>query len=702
MPIEVPRAPACVDGYARVSRVGLRKGERFISPAVQEETIRQWAGARGVRVLEVFVELDESGGRSDRALLELAIRRVEDGISDGIAVAKLDRFGRSLVDGLRAIERIHRADGLFFAIQEGLDLTTDAGRLVLRIMLGMAEWEQDRTRSSWEVAKARAVARGVYMGSVAPVGYRRTRGGRLRPDPAVAPVIAEAFRLRADGASQRGVGRFLEASGVRTSLGNAGWTPAATCRLLGKRVYLGEVASGPYVREHAHPALVDAATWQLAQRPRLRAAPAGNRPALLRGLVRCASCGLAMSPTTGHTRGVRRFQYACRRTSAAGPCPEPASVEAHSLEALVEDVAFDLLQRRRRAPTEALRDAERRLEAREAALVRYRDSDRVLATLGETAFADGLKARHERARDARLDVAAARARLGVHALAATRGLERDWPTLTVAARNDVLAKVIDVVFVAPGRLNLDDRVLICPAGTAPTNLPQRGDRRRAPRTIHAQRRWIQPNTTPGAAIRWSPARLERELRAFLRGGTHWPTHSAFQRAGRERLHRQAVLQGGETYWAHRFGLAIDPKAVTWARWTDERIRTALRLFLADKTVFPPIKEFEAAGLQSLRNAITHTGGVRRWSDEMVIPRHSRCQGPRGSWTDDDIREVLDELCRGRTTFPTVREFKRAGLASLTATLYRQGTMQTWADRTGLPRASPGPRRAPRTRQISSG
>src|SRR4051794_24837085 len=110
-----------VDGYVRVSRVGGRRGERFISPAVQRELIESWAAARGLRVLEVFEELDESGGRADRPLLERALGRVERGVSQGIVVAKVDRFGRSLISGLAAIERVRVAGGTFFSIQDGLD-----------------------------------------------------------------------------------------------------------------------------------------------------------------------------------------------------------------------------------------------------------------------------------------------------------------------------------------------------------------------------------------------------------------------------------------------------------------------------------------------------------------------------------------------------------------------------------------------------
>ena len=112
-----------------------------------------------VTVGEVFEELDESGGRADRPLLMRAIERVESKESAGVVVAKLDRFGRSLIDGLAAIERIRAAGGTFVAVQDGLDITTPTGKLVLRIMLSMAEWELDRIRAPWEVARERAVAR---------------------------------------------------------------------------------------------------------------------------------------------------------------------------------------------------------------------------------------------------------------------------------------------------------------------------------------------------------------------------------------------------------------------------------------------------------------------------------------------------------------------------------------------------------------
>ena len=56
--------------------------------------------------------------------------------------------------------------GTFASVQDGFDLRTDAGRLVLRIMLSMAEYELERMRSNWNDAKARAVL--VIGGSLVP------------------------------------------------------------------------------------------------------------------------------------------------------------------------------------------------------------------------------------------------------------------------------------------------------------------------------------------------------------------------------------------------------------------------------------------------------------------------------------------------------------------------------------------------------
>ena len=611
-----------VDGYVRVSRVRGRRGKRFISPVVQRQQIAQWAAARGARLLSVFEEIDQPAG-SDRRLLERAVVGVETGVSQGIVVSKVDRFGRSLVSGLAAIERISAAGGTFFSIQDGLDTSTDTGRLVLRIMLSLGEWELDRIRVSWQQTHARAVARGAYITPATPVGYRRTRAGCLRPDPPVAEIVAGAFALRARGEPVSSIARWLQEHGVRTSAGNLGWSWSTTASLLANRVYLGEVRWGRHVNSHAHAALVDPATWEAAQHPRVARVASDAPPALLAGLVRCASCGMAMSPIwRRRSDGGRERRYTCRGQSAAGACPTPAAITGDYLEPHVEHVVFAILARRRRRPRRACEDAEHALEQADRALTTYRDSDRVLATLGEAAFAAGLASRVAKVRAARLRLADMRDRLAVHALPAIASLDRDWPSMSLAGRRDVISRAINCVVVAPGRLNIEQRVTVCPAGTArPQSAGQRGGRRAF--DVNGRGRHVRHDC-------WSRGRIERDLTRFLVGMDAWPSAEAFIRAGRGRLYEQIVRQAGISCWAHHVGLTIPFAVRSREPWTEERVRAGLRLYLSGKCRWPSIAEFNADGVGRLRDAVMRTGGMRRWVGEFPLP----CTGAQrgGMWT----------------------------------------------------------------------
>src|SRR5215217_7408013 len=209
-----------LDAYIRVSRVGKRRGPSFISPLVQREAIEAWARHQRVELLEVFEEFDESGARRDRPLLQRALERVEHHVSTGIVVWRVDRFGRSLADGVRNIERIRAAGGAFYSVGDGLDINSPAGRLVLGILLSVAEYQLDGIRDSWDAAAERAIRRGIHVEPLVPVGYRKTRTGRLKPHAVNGPILTELYELRASGGSQRSCAGFLEQHGVLTGKGN--------------------------------------------------------------------------------------------------------------------------------------------------------------------------------------------------------------------------------------------------------------------------------------------------------------------------------------------------------------------------------------------------------------------------------------------------------------------------------------------------
>jgi len=83
--------------------------------------------------VDVLVELDKSGGDANRPLWNQAIERVVCGDVGALVVWNLDRFSRSVVDALAAIDRIAAAGGRLVS-EDGT-----IGRLERTILLAVAE-----------------------------------------------------------------------------------------------------------------------------------------------------------------------------------------------------------------------------------------------------------------------------------------------------------------------------------------------------------------------------------------------------------------------------------------------------------------------------------------------------------------------------------------------------------------------------------
>jgi DNA invertase Pin-like site-specific DNA recombinase len=594
-----------LDGYVRVSQVAGRGGESFISPAVQREQIEAWAKVHGATLGHVFEELDQSGARADRPMLTEALARAERGDSQGIVVAKLDRFGRSLIDGLANIERLGRAGATFVSVADGLDISTPTGKLVIRIMLSMAEWELDRIRENWAVARARAIGRGVHP-TAAPFGYRRRGDGRLVPEEPAAALVAEVFRRRAEGETLGTLLDLLNASGLRTRRGGA-FVETSLRGILANRTYLGEVRWAGHSNPEAHVPLVDRATWQLAQSP-LRF-QSNRRTSLLGGILRCGSCRMKMSVESGVFRhGTHGSVYRCPGRTSAGPCPAPARVGGEEIEGLVEELVLSLARHRRAdvAPART-RAAEKAMARAEHALERYRDDSGAVTALTPERFADGLRRRQRDVETVALELAAAAREVPPEDEAAGN-LEAVWTALAVKERRSAIEERIDCIFVMAGEGPVRGRAWVLRRGRGPADVPRRG-------VPIGELRPFKPDAGSGATRlprprRWAPGRIEAELRTWREGSREWPSYAEFLLAGRARLHRQILGYGGARYWARRLGWDGAPRTT---RWDEETILGGLRPILAGREVWPSAAEFRELGLEGLRRAVIRHGGITLWA-----------------------------------------------------------------------------------------
>jgi DNA invertase Pin-like site-specific DNA recombinase len=609
------------DGYIRVSQTAGRSGERFISPVVQREQIQSWAAAHGRAVGEIFEELDASGARGDRPMLLNAIERIEAGISQGLIVARLDRFGRSVRHGIAAIERIRAANGTVVCVQDGLDLSTDSGTLVFHILLSMGQWELERIRESWDVARAKAISRGVHVGSTVPFGYQRGPSGRLTVDAETGPLVAEMFRRRADGATLAELGRWLENQRARTARGNPFWCTSTLSRMLTNRVYLGELRAGQHVARETHDALVGPGDWRRAQSPRVASLPNAKRQTLLGGLLRCAGCGRILHSRTIKVRSGRRIaSYFCDAQSSQGRCDASASVTGPTIETFVEEAFFGELffRARNQQPVQSrLRQLQAELQQDENELDAYRDRPRIVEALGEERYVQGLRTRMRAVDLSMQALAIEERRIQACQLPSASELEDQWPALTVEERRNALGEFVDCVFVARGWGEIGDRVSLYFRGEEPSDLPGRGWKRRAPASFDRRKLKRRRLRRPP---RWSKAKIRERLEAALEGLSEWPLPEEFTRTGNGPLYAQVIRTGGPEHWAIRMNKGRPSARQGIGQWNRRLAQRTLRDFVRGRKVFPTQRDFSDSGYRGLYAWLQKHGGMGYWAAECGLPR----------------------------------------------------------------------------------
>ncbi len=118
-----------------------------------------------------------SGARSDRPGLTDALAYLRDG-EDTFVVPRLDRLGRSLPDALRTVQALaERGIGLQ-ALDVQLDTSTASGRLMLNMLLMLADWERDLLRERTREGVARARAAGRRPGPKPKLGAEQVQAAR--------------------------------------------------------------------------------------------------------------------------------------------------------------------------------------------------------------------------------------------------------------------------------------------------------------------------------------------------------------------------------------------------------------------------------------------------------------------------------------------------------------------------------------------
>ncbi|WJN62672.1 serine integrase [Streptomyces phage phiScoe10] len=287
--------------YTRVSRDDTGEGQ---SNQRQERECRRLTDYKRLDVVAVEADISISAySGKERPAWRRVLGMVRAGEVDYVIAYHMDRMTRSMLD-LEELIVLCEEHGVGIATAVGdIDLTSDMGRMVARILAAVARAEVERKSARQKLANAQRAAEGKpHSGGQRPFGFDRDHRTHI-PE--------EAAKIR-DGAKRALAGEPLvslasewgmTARGVKNVLVNP--------RCAGIRMYLGErVGEGdwePILDIETHLRLVESLTDPARIKGTVKM---GRTPvSLLTGIAVCSTCGVTVRGSS--VRG--RLTYSCRR-----------------------------------------------------------------------------------------------------------------------------------------------------------------------------------------------------------------------------------------------------------------------------------------------------------------------------------------------------------------------------------------------------
>lgn len=339
---------------------------------------------------EIVGEYEDAGksGKSIEGRLEFNrmmedIKSGKDGVSY-VLVFKLSRFGRNAADVLSTLQVMQDFDVNLICVEDGIDSSKDAGKLMISVLSAVAEIERENIRVQTMEGRIQKAREGKWNGGFAPYGYKLEKGMLY-----INEEEAEAIRIIFDqyvhtDIGANGLAKYLANHGINKIQRQNGKNPlfdaALIRRILKNPVYCGKIAYGRRRTEKVHgtrndyrlveqenyllvdglhEAIVSEGLWHEAQVKLLAQAKKyekvnngkDNKVHLLTGLLKCPICGAGMygNKSIKHkpdgTKYKDFFYYGCKhRTMTRGhKCEYKKQINEELLDGAVAEVIIKLV-----------------------------------------------------------------------------------------------------------------------------------------------------------------------------------------------------------------------------------------------------------------------------------------------------------------------------------------------------------------------
>lgn len=370
--------------YTRVSTAMQIDG---YSLDAQKSRMKAFADYNGYEIVGEYEDAGKSGksieGRLQFNQMMEDIKSGKDSISY-VLVFKLSRFGRNAADVLSTLQVMQDFGVNLICVEDGIDSSKDAGKLMISVLSAVAEIERENIRVQTMEGRIQKAREGKWNGGFAPYGYKLVNGELIinEEEAKAIRVIFNQYVNTNTGAN--GIAKYLEDHGIHKIIRQNGKTPLFDASLIRKilknPVYCGKIAYGRRKMEKihgtrnnyhlveqdnflladgVHEPIVSEELWQSAQVKLLAQAKKYERVNtgkdtkvhLLSGIVKCPVCGAGMygNKSVKHKKDGTKykdfFYYGCkhRNMNRGYKCDYKKQINEELLDNSVSEIIIKLV-----------------------------------------------------------------------------------------------------------------------------------------------------------------------------------------------------------------------------------------------------------------------------------------------------------------------------------------------------------------------
>ena len=264
----------------------------------QKDKLRKYAEFQDMEIVGEYFDEGHSGknikGRQEFMRMLNDIEDGKDGV-DFVLVFKLSRFGRNAADILSSLQLMQDYGVNLICVEDGIDSSKEAGKLLISIIAAVAEMERENIRVQTMAGREQKAREGKWNGGFASYGYRLENGELViaEDEVEIIQMIFDRYIHTNDGIN--GVANYLNNHGYTKKLRQngtiLGFSASFIKKIIDNPVYMGKIAYGRRRTEKKTGTRNETHVVEQSDFPVYEGIHDPEHAHILSGILKCPCCG---------------------------------------------------------------------------------------------------------------------------------------------------------------------------------------------------------------------------------------------------------------------------------------------------------------------------------------------------------------------------------------------------------------------------